>query len=169
MRDCSVAGAASAKRSGKMPPPIVHCARQGLVMSRRYSALISCNRPATQTRYRGNCKGCVCCSLCRELRSIPYVIMSEIFPSRVRDLGMSLAASADWGCNVVFTVTFLTLIETLGQANLFWVYCGIGLAGLAFSYFTVPETRGCSLEEIEQNLMAGMPTRRPGEKRTRSD
>jgi MFS transporter, SP family, galactose:H+ symporter len=99
------------------------------------------------------------------LGPIPYVIMSEIFPARVRDLGMSLAASAAWGCNVVVTITFLSLMETVGQANLFWGYCAIGVAGLAFAYFTVPETRNCSLEDIEQNLLAGMPTRRLGDKR----
>lgn len=99
------------------------------------------------------------------LGPIPYVIMSEIFPLRVRSMGMSLAAASAWGCNMVVTVTFLSLLEALGQANVFWLYCAICLGGLVFSYFNVPETNNCSLEDIEANLMEGVPSRHLGRKR----
>ena len=100
------------------------------------------------------------------LGPIPYVIMSEIFPLRVRSMGMSLAAASAWGCNMVVTVSFLSLLEALGQANVFWLYCVICLGGLIFSYLRVPETNNCSLEDIEANLMEGVPSRYLGRKRT---
>lgn len=93
------------------------------------------------------------------LGPIPYVIMSEIFPLRVRSMGMSLAAASAWGCNMVVTVSFLSLMEKLGQANLFFCYCGICLAGFLFSYLRVPETSNCSLEDIEEKLMSGVKSR----------
>ncbi len=99
------------------------------------------------------------------LGPIPYVIMSEIFPQRVRSMGMSLAAASAWGCNMVVTVSFLSMMEVMGQANLFWLYCAICLAGLIFSYLRVPETNNCSLEDIEKNLMAGVPSRYLGKKK----
>ncbi|MBA3994418.1 MAG: MFS transporter [Cyanobacteria bacterium DS2.3.42] len=98
------------------------------------------------------------------LGPIPYVIMSEIFPQRVRSMGMSLAAASAWGCNMVVTVSFLSMMEMMGQANLFWLYCAICLAGLVFSYLRVPETNNCSLEDIEKNLMEGVPSRYLGKK-----
>lgn len=99
------------------------------------------------------------------LGPIPYVIMSEIFPLRVRSMGMSLAAASAWGCNMVVTVSFLSLLEALGQANVFWLYCAICLGGFVFSYLRVPETNNCSLEDIEANLMDGVPSRYLGRKR----
>ncbi|MFX5602952.1 MFS transporter, partial [Acinetobacter baumannii] len=47
------------------------------------------------------CLAVFVCAFAFSLGPIPYVIMSEIFPIRVRGLGMSLAASAAWGCNVI--------------------------------------------------------------------
>jgi SP family galactose:H+ symporter-like MFS transporter len=99
------------------------------------------------------------------LGPIPYVIMSEIFPVRLRGMGMSLAAASAWGCNIIVTSTFLNLLEMIGRSNLFWCYCGICAIGLAFSFFTVPETKNCSLELIEENLKAGVSTRNLGRPR----
>ncbi len=99
------------------------------------------------------------------LGPIPYVIMSEIFPARVRSIGMSLAAASAWGCNMMVTVTFLSLLEAVGQANLFWAYCAVCLGGLIFSYLRVPETNNCSLDVIEANLMEGVKSRYLGDKR----
>lgn len=99
------------------------------------------------------------------LGPIPYVIMSEIFPIKVRGMGMSLAAASAWGCNIIVTSTFLNLLEWIGQSNLFWCYCGICAIGLVFSFFTVPETKNCLLEDIEANLKAGVSTRNLGRPR----
>ena len=111
------------------------------------------------------CLAVFVCAFAFSLGPIPYVIMSEIFPVRLRGMGMSLAAASAWGCNIIVTSTFLNLLELIGRSNLFWCYCGICAIGLAFSFFTVPETKNCSLELIEENLKAGVSTRNLGRPR----
>jgi len=89
------------------------------------------------------------------LGPLPYVLMSEVFPLRVRARGMSLAAGTSWLLNVVVAMTFLLLLDGLGAGPTFLVYAGICATALVFAWFTVPETRGRSLDEIERNLKAG--------------
>lgn len=96
------------------------------------------------------------------LGPLPYVMMAELFPLNVRSLGMSVASATSWGTNIVVSLTFLSLLKLLGSSNLFWVYCAICAVALVFSLWMVPETRGCTLEEIEANLRAGKPPRRLG-------
>lgn len=98
------------------------------------------------------------------LGPLPYVMMAELFPLNVRSLGMSVASATSWGTNIVVSLTFLTLLQLLGSSRLFWVYGGICAVALVFSVLMVPETRGCSLEEIEAHLRAGKPPRRLGER-----
>lgn len=97
------------------------------------------------------------------LGPLPYVLMAEIFPLRVRSLGMSLAAAAAWGLNICVTVSFLSLVELIGQSGVFWMYAGICAVALVFAFRLVPETKNRSLEHIEANLSAGLPTRKLGE------
>lgn len=96
------------------------------------------------------------------LGPLPYVMMAELFPLNVRSLGMSVASATSWGTNILVSLTFLSLLQLLGSSNLFWVYCAICTVALGFSVLLVPETRGCTLEEIEANLRAGKPPRRLG-------
>ena len=96
------------------------------------------------------------------LGPLPYVMMAELFPQEVRSRGMSLASATSWGTNILVSLTFLTLLELLGPSNLFWAYCAICTLALIFSVLMVPETRGCSLEQIEANLRAGLPPRQLG-------
>ena len=100
------------------------------------------------------------------LGPLPYVLMSEIFPLRVRSLGMSIAAATAWALNICVTLTFLTLVEWIGPSSVFWLYGGVCLAAMILAYRLVPETRNRSLEEIEANLEAGLPTRRLGDRRS---
>jgi hypothetical protein len=94
---------------------------------------------------------------------LPYVLTSEVFPLRVRARGMSLATATSWLLNVFVAMTFLSLLEFAGTGATFLVYAGVCLAGLIFSWFMVPETRGRSLAQIEANLLAGRPVRRLGD------
>ncbi|EQD36051.1 galactose-proton symport (galactose transporter), partial [mine drainage metagenome] len=55
--------------------------------------------------------------------------------------------------------TFLTLLNHLGRANTFWLYATCNLAFLLFTWALVPETKGVTLEHIEQKLMDGQPLR----------
>jgi SP family galactose:H+ symporter-like MFS transporter len=78
-----------------------------------------------------------------------WLIISEIYPLKIRGLAMSTASVANWGSNLLVAVTFLTLIQILGRSGTFWLYGLVGIAAWVFSYLLVPETSRRSLEEIE--------------------
>ena len=86
------------------------------------------------------------------LGPIFWLIISEIYPLKVRGRAMSLATLANWLFNMIVASTFLTLTEKLGKAGAFWFYATVCLAGLVFCYFYVPETKGHTLENIEHFL-----------------
>jgi SP family arabinose:H+ symporter-like MFS transporter len=78
-----------------------------------------------------------------------WLIASEIYPTTVRAQAMSLATLMVWATDFLVTMTFLTLVETLGPQRSFWVYAAACAAALLFSLRMVPETKGRTLEEIE--------------------
>jgi SP family galactose:H+ symporter-like MFS transporter len=78
-----------------------------------------------------------------------WLLIAEIFPTRVRGLAMSLATAANWAANLVVSATFLSVLQALGPAGAFWLFSAVALAAWVFVYRLVPETRGRSLEEIE--------------------
>ena len=84
-----------------------------------------------------------------------WVVISEIFPNRIRSSAMSIAITALWTACFLLTYTFPLLNAALGAAGTFWTYAAICLAGLLFLFFHLPETRGKTLEEIETNLRTG--------------
>ena len=86
------------------------------------------------------------------LAPITWVILSEIFPNRIRGAAMALATFALWIACFILTFTFPLLNAGLGAAGTFWVYAGICLLGFIFIAFKLPETIGKSLEEIENEL-----------------
>lgn len=83
---------------------------------------------------------------------IIFLIPPEILPLNVRGKAMSLALVINWGTNFVITLTFLSLINAVGEPGTFWLYGGVCVLFLAFSYLFIPETKGRSLEEIETEL-----------------
>lgn len=101
-------------------------------------------------------------SFAMSLGPIMWLIISEIFPLNIRGVGASLAISASWGFNMLVALTFLTLIQLMGPSYTFWLYAFLCILGGLFVYFIVPETKGCSLEHIEQNLRLGRPSRELG-------
>ena len=86
------------------------------------------------------------------LAPIVWVILSEIFPNRIRGAAMALATFALWVACFVLTYTFPLLNKSLGAAGTFWVYSGICLLGFIFIAIKLPETKGKSLEEIENTF-----------------
>jgi SP family galactose:H+ symporter-like MFS transporter len=84
-----------------------------------------------------------------------WLMISEIYPLRVRGAAMSIATFANWGLNLVVAVTFLTLVGLLGRPGTFWLYAVVGIAAWFFIYRLVPETKGRSLEEIEEHWRQG--------------
>lgn len=87
------------------------------------------------------------------LAPIVWVILSEIFPNQIRGAAMALATFALWVACFVLTYTFPLLNKSLGAAGTFWVYSGICLLGFIFILLKLPETKGKSLEKIEEILL----------------
>jgi sugar porter (SP) family MFS transporter len=87
------------------------------------------------------------------LAPVTWVVISEIFPNRIRGAAMSVAVSALWIACFLLTYTFPLLNAQLGSAGTFWLYAGICLAGFFFIQRRLPETKGRSLEEIERELI----------------
>jgi MFS family permease len=81
------------------------------------------------------------------------VLISEIFPNRIRGAAVSVAVSSLWIACFVLTYTFPVLNQALGPAITFWLYSAICAAGFVFILFRVPETKGKTLEQIEQQLV----------------
>jgi len=86
------------------------------------------------------------------LGPIAWLLNSEIYPLHIRGRAMGIASSANWLFNFIITATFLNLINLLGTSGTFWLYGLIGIFGLLFIWRWVPETKGKSLEEIEELL-----------------
>jgi SP family arabinose:H+ symporter-like MFS transporter len=86
------------------------------------------------------------------LGPIPWIICSEIFPTRIRGRAMSLATFTIWTACYSVTQTFPMLNDNpaIGPAITFWVYGALSLAAWLFVMARVPETRGRTLEEIER-------------------
>jgi SP family galactose:H+ symporter-like MFS transporter len=91
-----------------------------------------------------------------------WLLISEIYPLRVRGLAMSFATVMNWAFNLLVSITFLSLVNAVGRSWTFWLYALIGIAALIFSYALVPETKGRSLEEIEAHWRAGRHPRALG-------
>jgi sugar porter (SP) family MFS transporter len=84
------------------------------------------------------------------LAPVTWVILSEIFPNKVRGAAMSIATTSLWIACFILTYTFPLLNNTLKASGTFWLYAFICLSGLLFIYTRLPETKGKSLEEIEK-------------------
>jgi len=87
------------------------------------------------------------------LAPITWVVISEIFPNRIRGTAMSVAVISLWSACFVLTYTFPFLNEILGPARTFWIYAAICIAGFLFIKQRLPETKGKTLEEIEGELI----------------
>jgi len=87
------------------------------------------------------------------LAPVTWVLISEIFPNRIRGAAMAVAISSLWVACFLLTYMFPMLNAKLGSAGTFWLYAGICLAGFVFIYFKLPETKGKSLEQIERELV----------------
>ncbi len=87
------------------------------------------------------------------LAPVTWVIISEIFPNRIRGAAMSVAVFALWSACFVLTYTFPILNKNLGASFTFWIYAIICVIGFLFIYKQLPETRGKSLEVIEKTLI----------------
>jgi SP family galactose:H+ symporter-like MFS transporter len=89
------------------------------------------------------------------LGPLGWLIISEIYPLKVRGVGMSIGALSNWGFNAVVTFTFLTFLKMLTPTGAFLIYAAVGVFGLIWGYYFIPETKGHTLEHIEEHWRQG--------------
>jgi sugar porter (SP) family MFS transporter len=87
------------------------------------------------------------------LAPVTWVVISEIFPNRIRGAAMSVAVTSLWIACFLLTYTFPLLNAKLGSAGTFWLYGAICVAGFVFIFLKLPETKGKTLEQIEKDLV----------------
>jgi sugar porter (SP) family MFS transporter len=85
------------------------------------------------------------------LGPVMWLLISEIYPTRIRGRAMSLATVSVWGANWLVAGTFLSLIRAAGPAGTFWIFSAISVLAFGFCVAFVPETKGKTLEAIESH------------------
>jgi len=87
------------------------------------------------------------------LAPVTWVLLSEIFPNRIRGAAMSVSVFSLWTACFILTYTFPLLNASLGPAGTFWIYASVSVLGFLFIKARVRETKGKTLEEIERELV----------------
>ncbi|MNL43608.1 Major myo-inositol transporter IolT [compost metagenome] len=86
------------------------------------------------------------------LAPVTWVVLSEIFPTKIRAMAMAVSTFSLWTACFILTYTFPLLNSGLGAYGTFWLYGIVCLLGYLFLRIYLPETKGKSLEEIENEL-----------------
>ena len=87
------------------------------------------------------------------LGPVTWTLLAEIFPNRVRGIAMATCTFALWvGC-CTLTFSFPSMNAALGSSGTFWIYSAICICAFIFLFRNCPETKGKSLEELEQELV----------------
>jgi MFS family permease len=84
-----------------------------------------------------------------------WVMISEIYPLRIRGFAMSFATAISWLSNMIVSYSFPVLLDRLGVGLTFAIYTVIAVGSLIFGIKIVPETKGLSLEAIEKQERRG--------------
>lgn len=90
---------------------------------------------------------------------VVWVLLSEIFPNKIRSVAMSIAVAAQWAANYLVSQTFPMVTGSEINNNAFWngslpyfIFIGFTLFIILFVYRYIPETKGVSLEQLEKKL-----------------
>ena len=93
------------------------------------------------------------------LGPIGWILVSEVFPLRIRGIAMSVCTVSNFAFNFFVVGSFPVLLHRIGWAWTFWILGIVSILCIIFVYFFVPETKGISLEEIESNWRRGVNPR----------
>lgn len=93
------------------------------------------------------------------LGPIGWILVSEVFPLKVRGVAMSVCTVSNFAFNFFVVASFPVLLHRIGGAWTFWMFGVVSILCIIFVYFFVPETKGISLEQIESNWRKGVNPR----------
>lgn len=91
---------------------------------------------------------------------IPWMLMAELFPAETKAVASGLAVMLNWFLVFVVTKSFPAMKEGLGADVTFWIFATIMAAGTAFTYFFIPETKGKTSQEIQEELQGNVRLKR---------
>ncbi|KAF3695332.1 Solute carrier family 2, facilitated glucose transporter member 8 Glucose transporter type 8 [Channa argus] len=80
---------------------------------------------------------------------IPWLVMSEIFPVKVRGFASAVCVLTNWTMAFVITKSFQDMMNFLSSAGTFWLFSAVCTLGVIFTMACIPETKGKTLEQIE--------------------
>ncbi|XP_019964613.2 solute carrier family 2, facilitated glucose transporter member 8 isoform X1 [Paralichthys olivaceus] len=83
---------------------------------------------------------------------IPWLVMSEIFPVKVRGVGSAICVLTNWSMAFVITKTFQDMMSLLTSAGTFWLFASMCILNVIFTIAFIPETKGKTLEQIEASF-----------------
>ena len=83
------------------------------------------------------------------LGPVVWTVINEIFPAQIRGRGVALATAVNWGSAFIVSQFFLSLVAVLGSSWTFWLLAAFCVLGWIWIYLRVPETRGLTLEKIQ--------------------
>eukprot|EP00894_Picocystis_sp_ML_P001880 jgi/Pico_ML_1/52397/g3106.t1 len=83
---------------------------------------------------------------------IAWLLVGEVFPNSIRGSAIAVATLANFGSNFLVTLSLPLVQGSLGESGTYTLFAALGIASLISVYFTVPETKGLSLEEIEKQI-----------------
>lgn len=109
------------------------------------------------------------------LGPLGWLLITEVFPTKVRGIGSSIGSLSNWGFNTLVVWTFYKMASAIGNAkevvvpegqdlsdvcpncigSVFWIFAVVAVGGLIWGYFFIPETKGVSLEKIEAHWREG--------------
>jgi MFS transporter, SP family, galactose:H+ symporter len=84
------------------------------------------------------------------LGPVVWTLISEIFPNRVRGKAMAVATAFNWAACFAVSMSFLSLVNAIGQAATFFVFATLSIVAWFWVRVKVPETKGKTLEQIEE-------------------
>lgn len=87
------------------------------------------------------------------LAPIVWVLLSEIFPNRIRGVALGISVVSLWTAYLILTYTFPIMQDGLGTAKTFWIYAAYLIVAFLIMLFALPETKGKTLEQIERELV----------------
>jgi sugar porter (SP) family MFS transporter len=93
------------------------------------------------------------------LGPLGWLFISEVFPLKVRGVGMSMGSLSNWLFNGIVAFTFLKLMNAITPAGAFWLYAALGILGVIWGNKFLPDTKGITLEKIEDHWRAGKKPR----------
>lgn len=90
---------------------------------------------------------------------LPWAVMGEIFPSNIKSIASSIVASTCWVLGFLVTRFFSSVDEAVGSAWAFWIFAIFCAIAFAFTFTMVMETKGMSLQQIQDLLNGKKPAK----------